>query len=60
MARIRELAPIVQAGIRSMSAEEVPYAEMERIFTAHDLYHDKTSMKLLSESLQECLYNNRS
>ena len=42
MARIRETAPIVQLGIRSMSAEELPYADRERIFTAHDLFHDKT------------------
>jgi agmatinase len=41
MARIKEVAPIVQAGIRSMSAEELPYADRERIFTAHDLYQDK-------------------
>ena len=42
MARIRETAPIVQVGVRSMSAEELPYADRERIFTAHDLFHDKT------------------
>ena len=32
MARAREFAPIVQVGIRSMSAEELPYAESDRIF----------------------------
>lgn len=41
MARAREFAPIVQVGIRSMSAEEVPFAEKERMFFAHQLYYDK-------------------
>ncbi len=53
MARVREFAPIVQVGIRSMSAEELPYADRERIF-----YPDmncimiKPYMQALSESLQ--------
>ncbi len=40
-ARAREHAPLVQVGIRSMSAEELPHAEMGRIFFAHQLYDDK-------------------
>jgi agmatinase len=41
MARAREFAPIVQVGIRSMSADELPYAEKDRIFYAHELYNKK-------------------
>lgn len=32
MARAREYAPVVQVGIRSMSAEEVPYFDKDRMF----------------------------
>ncbi|NLA50314.1 MAG: agmatinase [Bacteroidales bacterium] len=41
MARIRESVPVVQVGIRSMSAEELPHADMNRIFPAHELYADR-------------------
>ena len=41
MARIRELLPVVQVGIRSMSAEELPHADMSRIFPAHKLYGNR-------------------
>ncbi len=41
MARAREFAPVVQVGIRSMSAEEVPFIDKERIFYSHELYYDK-------------------
>ncbi len=41
MARVREFAPIVQVGIRSMSSDELPYADMGRIFFACELYHNK-------------------
>lgn len=41
MARAREFAPVVQVGIRSMSAEEVPFIEKEKIFFSHDLYYNK-------------------
>lgn len=42
MARIREFAQIVQVGIRSMSVGELPYADSERIFYAHQLLSDKS------------------
>jgi agmatinase len=42
MARAREFAPVVQVGIRSVAAEELPYIDRERIFYAHELYYDKT------------------
>jgi agmatinase len=41
MARCGEYAPFVQVGIRSMSAEELPYVDPERIFYSHDLYYNK-------------------
>jgi agmatinase len=37
MARAREAAPVVQVGIRSMSAEEITDPDKERIFFAHKL-----------------------
>jgi agmatinase len=40
MARASELAPVVQVGIRSMCEEELPYADHNRIFYAHQLYED--------------------
>jgi agmatinase len=55
MARAKEYAHVVQVGIRSMSAEEVPFAEKERIFFSHDLYYDKglynKAIDLLSENI---------
>ena len=55
MARVREEAPIVQVGIRSMSAEELEYADYRRIFFAHDLFYDKglynKAIDLLSENV---------
>jgi agmatinase len=42
MARAREVAPVVQVGIRSMSADELPFADTDRIFYAHQLYYDKS------------------
>lgn len=41
MARAREFAPVVQVGIRSMSKDELPFFDRERMFFAHDLYRDK-------------------
>ncbi|MFZ0282870.1 MAG: agmatinase, partial [Bacteroidales bacterium] len=56
MARAREFAPIVQAGIRSMAAEEVPCADSGRIFFAHKLYHDKHLYHKAIEKLTENVY----
>ncbi len=56
MARAREFAPIVQVGIRSMSAEELPYAEGDRIFYAHQLHYDKRLYGKAMEKLSENVY----
>ena len=56
MARIREFAPIVQVGIRSMSAGELPYADMKRIFPAHELFYNKTLYSNALNKLTENVY----
>lgn len=56
MARAREFAPIVQVGIRSMSADELPYAEKERIFYAHELYYKKELYGKAIDKLTENVY----
>ncbi len=56
MARIRELAPVVQVGIRSVSAEELPFIDKERIFYAHELYYDKKLYLKAIDRLTENVY----
>jgi agmatinase len=54
MARARESAPLVQVGIRSMSAEELPFADRSRIFFAHELYGNK---KLYADAIGKLTEN---
>jgi agmatinase len=56
MARAREYAPIVQVGLRSMSKDELPWADTSRMFFAHDLYHDKSLYTKALELLDENVY----
>lgn len=56
MARAREYAPIVQVGIRSMSVEELPYAEKDRMFCSHELFYDKNLYKIALDKLCENVY----
>jgi agmatinase len=56
MARAREVAPVVQVGIRSMSTEELPYARIDRIFYAHDLYYNKNLYQKAGDLLTENVY----
>jgi agmatinase len=56
MARAREFAPIVQVGIRSMSAVELPNAEKDRIFYSHELYYDKSLYGKAIDKLTENVY----
>jgi len=56
MARAREFAPIVQVGIRSMSAEELPFVEKDRIFFSHELYYDKSLYDKALDKLTENVY----
>lgn len=56
MARAREVAPIVQVGIRSMSAGEVSLADRDRIFYSHELYQDKSLYNKAIDQLSENVY----
>ena len=56
MARTKEFAQLVQVGIRSMSAEELPYADKDRIFFSHKLYYDKSLYKKAIDLLSENVY----
>ena len=56
MARMREVAPVIQVGIRSMSREEASDADWERIFPAHELFDDKTKYQKAIDMLTENVY----
>ncbi|MCX6259751.1 MAG: agmatinase [Bacteroidia bacterium] len=56
IARMREFAPVIQVGIRSMSQEEASCADWERIFLAHELYLDKTKYQKAIDKLTENVY----
>jgi agmatinase len=56
MARAGEYAPVVQVGIRSMSADELPYVRKDRIFYSHDLYYNKKLYRKAIDCLTENVY----
>jgi agmatinase len=56
MARAREIAPVVQVGVRSMSAEELPFSDKNNIYPSHLLYHDKSLYNKALSSLKENVY----
>jgi len=56
MARAREYATILQVGIRSMSSDEVPFVERDRIFFSHELYYDKSLYEKAIDRLSENVY----
>jgi len=56
MARAREIAPIVQVGIRSMSADEIPFADRERMFCAHELFDDNSLYDKALSLLEKNVY----
>jgi agmatinase len=45
MARAKELSPIVQVGIRSMSADEIDEMDKSAVFFAEDIFSDKKDYK---------------
>jgi agmatinase len=55
-ARAKEYAPLVQVGIRSMAAEELPFVDPERIFYAHELWSDKSLYKKALGLLTDNVY----
>jgi agmatinase len=56
MARAREYAPVVQVGIRSMSVEELPYYEKDRMFFSHELFYNKDLYGKAIDKLSENVY----
>jgi agmatinase len=56
MARAREYAPILQVGVRSMSVEELPFVQRDRIFYSYELYYDKSLYKKVLDKLTENVY----
>ena len=56
MARAGEVARVVQVGIRSMSAEELPYIKKDRIFYSYQLYADKSLYAKALDKLSENVY----
>jgi len=56
MARAKEYAPIVQVGIRSMSADELQFVDSDRIFYAYRLFNDKSLYKKAAEKLSKNVY----
>jgi len=56
ISRAREYAPVVQVGIRSMSAEELPYVDPERTFYAHSLWSDRSLYRKALDMLSDNVY----
>lgn len=60
MARVREiprLSSLVAVGVRSMSAEEVPFVDKSKTFFAHDLHPaDETWMDQVVDQLSDHVY----
>ena len=56
MARAKEVAPIVQVGIRSMSVEEREDIQPERVFYAYNIHEHKTWMFELLNKLSRNVY----
>jgi agmatinase len=56
MARAREVAHLVQVGIRSMSSEELPFVDEDNIYYSHRLRYDKSLYKKALSSLKENVY----
>lgn len=56
MARAREYAQVVQVGIRSMSAEEVPFIDRDRMFYSHELFYNKNLYKKAIDKLSGNVY----
>jgi len=56
MARVRELCPIVQVGIRSMDVSEKRSLDRDRIFFAQDIQHDSGWVERVIPKLAEDVY----
>jgi N1-aminopropylagmatine ureohydrolase len=56
MARVKELCPVVQVGIRSMDISEKPALDPERVFFAKDLHGGVNWMDRVVEKLTDQVY----
>jgi agmatinase len=56
MSRAKEVAEVTQVGIRSMSADELPFVDPERFFPAHELYYNKELYRKAAGQLGENVY----
>jgi agmatinase len=56
MARIKELCPITQVGIRSMDREEIPLLEKNQVFFAHDIHDSSDWVERVVSSLGDTVY----
>jgi agmatinase len=56
MARIREFAPIVQVGIRSIDVEETTVKQNQKIFFAHETYNNTDWMQKAIAALTQDVF----
>ncbi|MFH2132169.1 MAG: agmatinase family protein, partial [bacterium] len=56
MARIREICPIVQVGIRSMDITEMDGLDRERVFFAHEIHDREDWMDRALDLLEDRVY----
>jgi agmatinase len=56
MARARDVAHIIQVGIRSMAADELPWVDWNNIYPAYKLNYDKTLYSSALNSLKKNVY----
>jgi agmatinase len=56
MARIREICPVTQVGVRSMDKEEKKYIEADRIFFQEKIIHQKDWMQKVIDTLSGRVY----
>lgn len=56
MARIKELCPATQVGIRSMDKEEIKYIDHDRIFLAEKIIKDDKWIRKVMQTLNDQVY----
>ncbi len=56
MARVKEMCPIVQVGIRSMDVSEKPAMDRKRVFFAEDIHYGRASVDTIIGALTDQVY----
>ncbi len=56
MARVKEMCPFVQVGIRSMDVEEKSAMNEEKVFWAHEIVKDEVWMERVVDQLTDHIY----